>query len=130
MRRTFGLTLAAGLLSLLPAAAARAQVSYGFDSLTYGYQPSATYYQYSGYQSIYTDASNGVYNPYLAPAPPRPVAPYSQPPYDQFGRSTNVWLNTSPTARSSAAAAAVVQVQPRRLVPMRRGLFGRPRPRR
>jgi hypothetical protein len=123
MHRTFGLMLAAGLLSVWPATAARAQFSYGHDSFVYGVQPSASYYYYSGYQSIYSDPGNGVYSPNGIPAPPRAVAPYYPPPFQQFDHSSG--LNTSPTLGSSPLVLA--PAPPRRVVPQRRGLFGRMR---
>jgi hypothetical protein len=78
--------LAWACLWLVPAPAAHAQYSYGYDSMYYGQVPSQTWWRGAGFSGMYTDPSNGVYQN-GAVVPPRPVAPYEQPPYGTFGRA-------------------------------------------
>lgn len=117
MRRTIGLSIAVGLLTLGLTDTARAQFSYGYDSYNYGsYQPSMTYYYSSGYSRMYTDPSNGMGGNGFNVAGPRTIAPYAQPPYgSSFGPVNGL---PSVYARGPAAAVAPVPVNPRR--PLRR----------
>jgi hypothetical protein len=125
MRRTFGLTIAAGLLALWPASTARAQAAYGYDSYYYNLPQSAGYWYGAGYSGMYTDqsttsfATNGV-------APYRGTAPYATPPFSQFSRTDGL-ANVSPGAVTRAPVPVTVR---RPVVVQRRGLFGRVRGRR
>ena len=116
---------AAALAWLCPAASARAQFSYGYDSWIYGggVAPAQAWYNGFGYSSMYTDPSTAFYRSGTA-VPPRPVAPYEEPPFGSFGRANGVAPYAAP-----AAPAVAAPVPPRVQAP-RRGIirrFARPR---
>lgn len=121
----WGLTtvIASGLAWLMPAATARAQSSYGYDSFVYGAAPAQMYYANSPYSSIYSDhstAEHAINEQEMF----RRVAPYSTPPYGAFGPSNglNTYTYRNPIGRAPAP--------PQMVTPRRRGLLGRTRGRR
>jgi len=118
-----GLAIAAGLVWLWPTAAARAQYSYGYDSLTYGGVPAQSQYYTSGYSSIYTDPSTGVFASDSVAAP-KVVAPYTEPPGGVFGRGNA--FNYQPPRQAAVRPAQARAAAPTR----RRGLFVRSKTRR
>jgi hypothetical protein len=121
-RIVLGLAAFAGLALLGPAPAARAQFTYGYDSIT-SYPPAQAYWYGAGYSPIYNDPSTGIYaNGTIVP--PRGVAPYSQPPFGQIG--ANNGLNVY--ARPALNPVTVAPLRPM-AVQRRRGLFGRLRAR-
>ncbi|GAC1469641.1 MAG: hypothetical protein NVSMB9_13670 [Isosphaeraceae bacterium] len=110
------LAIAAGLVLLCPIAA-RAQVSYGYDSLVYGQIPAQSYYQGAGYLPVYTDPGTGVYMNGTQ-EPFRGVAPYEDPPYGVGGLGRGNLLST-PGRRTNVLPARQV------IRPRRRGRLGR-----
>lgn len=120
-RARWVLAIAAGLVWLLPASAARAQFSMGYDSLTYGPQ-SQSHYAGMGYTSIYTDPSTGVFADGMN-APVRTVTPYPPPSFNSVGPANglNYYSYGQPTTVTRAPVRRLV-------VQKRRGLFGRVRP--
>lgn len=128
MRRTIGLTIAAGLVAFLPASQANAQVSYGRDSLMYGgYQPSMSYYNGPGYTQMYTDPSNAFYANGTALSP-RGVAPYGQPAAGTFGQGSGlptVYNRPVQGPQASARPATVANPNAKFRRPAGRRLFRR-----
>ena len=129
MRRTLGFALAAGVLTLLPASSARAQSSYGYDSLFYNLPASEPYWYSAGFSGVYTD---GTTNSFAAPAvaPMRSLAPNGQPPYSAFGQGNGLVNPGVAQARVPAVSRAPAQSlvrQPVKGQPQRRTLFGRAR---
>ncbi len=118
-----GLAIAAGLVWLWPTASAHAQYSYGYDSLTYGGVPAQSQYFSSGYPSIYTDPSTGVFVSDSV-ASPKVVAPYTQPPDGAFGRGNA--FNYQPPRQAAVKSTPARAAAPTR----RRGLFVRSKTRR
>lgn len=126
LRSRWGLltVIASGLAWLLPAGAARAQSSYGYDSFVYGAAPAQSYYANAGYSPIYSDPSTaehaiGEQEPF------RRVVPYAAPPYGMFGPSDGLTY-VYPAPANTAPARVQTQV----VTPRRRGLLGRVRGRR
>lgn len=126
----WGPAIAAGLACLLPGTAARAQYSMGYDSFTYGTPPPQSYWANSGYQSMYTDPTTGVFagNEY---AGPRTLAPYTAPPYGSFpsrGGLPAVYPRPAFVAPQPATAeAAPAEHHQQAVVKQRRGLIRRRR---
>ncbi|MFO0953606.1 MAG: hypothetical protein U0835_21125 [Isosphaeraceae bacterium] len=131
MRRTFALSIAAGLLALWPASNAHAQAAYGYDSYYYSPTPSATYWYNSGYGGMYTAPTNGTFAAGTV-APFNGVAGYTQPPYSQFGRSDGLATASPGTVTRAPAAPVAAPTTARRAVPTttRRGIIARMRGRR
>ena len=107
MRRTLTLAIAAGLFLVVPASSARAQVSYGYDSLFYGLPSGASYWYSSGYTGMYTDPSTASFAGNTT-APFRAVAPYGQPPFASFSRSDGLSAALSPGATAQPATRPVI----------------------
>lgn len=118
-RRTrWGIAIAAGLVWLLPATAARAQFGYGYDSFLYGSPPPQTFWAGAGFDSQYTDPSTGVFfNGEIAS--PRTVAPYAYPPYGAFQRGNGLPAVNRPFVMAPAPVRPAA-------VRRRRGLIRRP----
>ena len=117
-RAGWGIAAAAGLVYMFSGSEARAQFSYGYDSLTY--IPTAqTYYANAGYSPIYTDPSTGAFVNGTTMGP-RVVAPYGEPPFGTFGRGNGLYTY----GRNGAIVAAPARVV---AAPRRRGLLGRQR---
>jgi len=114
----WGLAIAAGLAWLLPATAARAQFSLGYDSFVYGAPPPQTFWYSAGYESVYTDPNTGVFRDGQS-AGPRTLAPVVRPPYGTFPQG-----GTLPTVTTRPAQGwAPVPQAPQRAVGRRRGLI-------
>jgi len=128
MRGTIGLMFAAALLAGLPASQAKAQVSYGRDSLFYGgYQPSMSYYNGTGYTQMYTDPTNAFYANGTALSP-RVAAPYGQPAPGTLGQSNGlpmVYARPTQVPQASARPAAVANPNVKVRRPIGRRLFRR-----
>ena len=116
----WGLAIAAGLVWLLPATAARAQYSYGYDSFV-TLPPAQSFWYSSGYEAVYTDPSTGAYHNGQV-VPNRTVAPYADPPYGQFRVGNGLPVVA---ARTTIATPATVR-QPV-VKSKKRGLLGRRR---
>jgi hypothetical protein len=122
-RTLLGLALAAGLAWLAPSPA-HAQFTYGYGSVV-TYPQSAQYWYGAGYSGVYTDTSTGVFVP-GSEAQFRGVAPYAQPPYNQYGSSNGLAAATARTARTARTAPATTAPTRPTVVPQRRrGLLGR-----
>jgi hypothetical protein len=108
-RPVLGFVLAAGVFALAPAPAAHAQFSYGYHSIV-EYPPSQAYWNSSGFSPVYTDPTTGVTLD-LQTELFRGVAPYTPPPFDQFGKTNALTYN-------GGKAGAVVVAPPRPLRPL------------
>jgi len=125
----WGLAIAAGLIALLPATAARAQYSMGFDSFVYEPPPPQTFWAGAGFPSMYTDPSTGVFadGEYVGN---RTVAPYTAPPYGLFpqrGGLPAVYPRPAVAAAQPHTAEAAAAPAPQTIVRPRRVLIKRKR---